>query len=522
MSHSAVRALPDRPHLDQLKAQAKTLLRQLRAQEPEALATLKNYHPGSRSPDAVALHDAQLIIARLHGFASWAKLKHEVEARKLLRMPWEERLLQAVWQGRLEDVSTMLEKEGHPSAEFLPRLEQALAGITDRSVWHRPFYRDIAQRLMGAGVACDVWAAARLGLLDRVQQIVDHDPSKLTALDPQGRSPLQRAALLYGSDENCEAVVDWLRERGAPVDLHTACAYAWVEEAREALEREPAQVHRKVQGSTPLNWAVRPRRLVTESAQQPDIAVCELLLEHGADFETTDDQENGMHPLHHVAEWRDNLPLAAWLLEQGARLDARDDIGWTPLDYALDRNREEMIQFFRQRGANETRVNWPNTWGERRTVIFDATKRGDLKQIQGLLKADPSLAQARGEDGDTPLHWAAHDGHYEVAALLLAHGAEVAAQETRYWGGTPLHWAAERQPVLAELLLEHGAEVNSRNEQTGQTPLHYCARCDDVPEVAELLLRCGADPSLTDMTGNKPLDYAQKCGHPYVAAVLTG
>src|SRR5690606_38836479 len=131
-----------------------------------------------------------------------------------------------------------------------------------------------------------------------------------------------------------------------------------------------------------------------------------------------------------------------------------------------------------------------------------------LSGVRQLLELDATLARARGEDGDTPLHWAAHDAHYEVAALLLQHGAEVAAQETRYWGGTPLHWAAERQPVLVQLLLDHGADVNCRNERTGQTPLHYCARCDDVPEVATLLLSRGADPSLTDQRGNTPLDFA--------------
>lgn len=521
MSHPIVRALPDRPHLDQLKAQAKTLLRQTRAGDPEALAFLKNYHPGSREPKAVALHDAQLVVARLHGFASWAKLKQEVEARRVLQLPWEERLLRFVWQGRLEDVVTTLDNGGEPAAQYLPRLAEALAGIADRSVWHRPFFRDMARHLIRVGVACDIWAAARLGLLDNAQQCVEENADLLTAEDSYGRTPMQRAALLYGSDENCEAVVMWLREQGAPVDLHTACTFAWLDEAKQALERDPSQIERHVQGSTPLNWAVRPRGSTSDPTPPPDIAICDLLLQHGANLETRDEQENGMHPLHHLGEWRNNVPLAEWLLKQGAKLDAHDDIGWTPLDYALDRNREAMIDLFRRHGAKETRVNWPNSWGERREAFLSATKRGDLSVIESLLKEDPSLATARGEDGDTPLHWAAHDGHYEMAALLLQHGADVSAQETRYWGGTPLHWAAERQPVLVELLLDHGAQVNCRNERTGQTPLHYCGRCDDVAEVAQLLLSRGADAGLTDNLGNRALDYAKKRGNKAVAQALS-
>ena len=66
--------------LEQLKKQAKDLLRQLR--NSEAWERMQARHPASEqlSPDAVKLSDAQLVIAREQGFSSWPRLKHHIDA----------------------------------------------------------------------------------------------------------------------------------------------------------------------------------------------------------------------------------------------------------------------------------------------------------------------------------------------------------------------------------------------------------------------------------------------------------
>jgi hypothetical protein len=65
-------SLPERPSLEQLQKLAKELLRQRRAGDPAAASRLG-------AADA-CLADAQFVIAREHGFESWAKLKHHIEA----------------------------------------------------------------------------------------------------------------------------------------------------------------------------------------------------------------------------------------------------------------------------------------------------------------------------------------------------------------------------------------------------------------------------------------------------------
>jgi len=83
------RELPARPNLEQLKKQAKTLLDDARARDPEALgrfAVLPSLAGKARDEIAasdLALHDAQSVIAREHGFASWNALREEVESRTM-------------------------------------------------------------------------------------------------------------------------------------------------------------------------------------------------------------------------------------------------------------------------------------------------------------------------------------------------------------------------------------------------------------------------------------------------------
>ena len=75
MSDSTPR-LPDRPSLEQLRKQAKDLLRQLRNGAPTAAKRLHKYKPNVSDP---ILADAQFVLAREHGFESWPRLVHHTQ-----------------------------------------------------------------------------------------------------------------------------------------------------------------------------------------------------------------------------------------------------------------------------------------------------------------------------------------------------------------------------------------------------------------------------------------------------------
>jgi uncharacterized protein len=70
--------LPARPDLDQLRNRAKDLLAAAKHGDPEALERIRTVS------DRLTLASAQLAVARDHGFASWPKLKAEVDRRELL------------------------------------------------------------------------------------------------------------------------------------------------------------------------------------------------------------------------------------------------------------------------------------------------------------------------------------------------------------------------------------------------------------------------------------------------------
>ena len=81
------KSLPSRPNLEQLKKQAKDLLKETKAGLPAGIQRFIQHHPQAAQKGEAALHvasfslsDAQLVVAREYGFASWAQLKEEVES----------------------------------------------------------------------------------------------------------------------------------------------------------------------------------------------------------------------------------------------------------------------------------------------------------------------------------------------------------------------------------------------------------------------------------------------------------
>jgi hypothetical protein len=94
------RQLRENPNIDQLKRQAKDLLKAFLAGDPDAVAEV-NAHYRRRTP-RFALHDAQLVLARSYGFDSWPKLKAYVEGATI------QRLAELVRAGDLDRVRSML------------------------------------------------------------------------------------------------------------------------------------------------------------------------------------------------------------------------------------------------------------------------------------------------------------------------------------------------------------------------------------------------------------------------------
>jgi len=159
-------------------------------------------------------------------------------------------------------------------------------------------------------------------------------------------------------------------------------------------------------------------------------------------------------------------------------------------------------------------------WGSRAFCgeIHDAAKRGDVETVRKLLKGDPNLVFSQDvSSGATPLHYAAQEGHKDVAELLLANHADVNAKT--FNGATPLHLAAQRgHKDVVELLLANHARVNAK-ALNGATPLHVAAAFGQ-KDVVEVLLANHAEVNVTANEGDTPLRVAEQEGHEDVADLL--
>ncbi|KAK4688032.1 26S proteasome non-ATPase regulatory subunit 10, partial [Tremellales sp. Uapishka_1] len=114
-----------------------------------------------------------------------------------------------------------------------------------------------------------------------------------------------------------------------------------------------------------------------------------------------------------------------------------------------------------------------------------------------------------GQDGRTPLHWAATTPNLSMTQLLLSYSPDVEARDAMGW--TPLMIATTSGNVeIVTELLNAGANVNAANEK-GQTPLHYAASKGHV-SIGRLLINKGADINAKDRASQFPLHRAATTG----------
>src|SRR5687767_5285814 len=114
------RDLPGKPHLDVPKREARALLKDWRAQKPEALERIASRHPRFRDADHAKvpqgkflLNDAQLVIASEYGFKNWATLKERIDGNTVVGL-----LLEAIHKDERESVVRLL--RAHPNLLHVP------------------------------------------------------------------------------------------------------------------------------------------------------------------------------------------------------------------------------------------------------------------------------------------------------------------------------------------------------------------------------------------------------------------
>ena len=147
-----------------------------------------------------------------------------------------------------------------------------------------------------------------------------------------------------------------------------------------------------------------------------------------------------------------------------------------------------------------------------RTALHIAAFKSDFDAVQMLVDTAHIDVDCRDNNDCTPLHYTMHDDDQEsledvsrCAELLLEHGADVNAQNNR--GSTPLHLAASKMSEkTVQLLIKNGANINLKTDQK-QTALHKASRHGRL-DIVRLLLDHKADTDLQDDQGSTPLHLA--------------
>jgi cytohesin len=225
-------------------------------------------------------------------------------------------------------------------------------------------------------------------------------------------------------------------------------------------------------------------------------------------------------PLHSAAK-HGHLDLAKLLVDRGAEVYSNPHATYPPIIISSWNEQQALVDYFLKEIPDK--ANGTNGIG---VTINLAAREGWADIVRRHIDADPLSVHQRGWIGDTPLHWPSHNGYAEIVEMLLDAGADIEADEVNCYGGKPLHWASEHSPNTVALLLERGADVNSRNikaggDMLGFTPLIMNARQnDDCADVTELLLAAGADVGARDARGRTASDLAKEGKRTRILEVL--
>ncbi|KAI3833063.1 hypothetical protein MKX03_021341 [Papaver bracteatum] len=126
----------------------------------------------------------------------------------------------------------------------------------------------------------------------------------------------------------------------------------------------------------------------------------------------------------------------------------------------------------------------------RRTPLHIAVMSNDIKFAKQILSLKPDLALKQDNLGWTPLHLASARASLQMVELLVS--AEPSACEAKDDAQrTPLHLAAMNNRVeIMEVLTEEGLPkvIHLKNDQNGETILHFCVKSNSSIEIFELLV----------------------------------
>ena len=480
MSSAFRRTLPARPDLEQQKKLAKELLRAFRAGDPDAAARVRAELPDK---PRVSLTDAQFVLAREYGFASWRELRDHIERRIADQRPPIERFKRAVNSGDAKTVHALLEQYADvraainepifsfdspalvaASGRHVDVIDVLLAHGADpnrKSGWwaggFHPLYGArgaAAERLLAAGAIPDACAASHLDRIDLLEPMLAEDPARVHERGGDGKTPLHFA--------RSRPVVDLLLSSGADID------------ARDVDHR-----------STPAEW------MLGDSPDSRRLELATYLVERGATADIFLAAALGL-----ADRARAMLSADASLLglrtsqgQYGEKPPSSFHIyQWTigpnltPLQVAANFAQRETMRVMEHFASPEQRLllachvgdgdaaraivaAHPGIVGRLRPpdsqALADAAWAANAPAVELMLELgfDPAVASGPRLTGGNALHCAAFEGAADCVAAILRRPESRAllTVRDRTYGGPPLGWSCHGSVRSGNPAADHGA-----------------------------------------------------------------
>jgi ankyrin repeat protein len=350
------------------------------------------------------------------------------------------------------------------SAQMLDALLDAGADINAKSRWWAGGFGilhtaplPLAHYAVSRGATVDIHAAARLGLLERVKELIAADPAAVHARGGDGQTPLHFASTVE--------IADFLLDHGADIDAkdidHESTPAQWMIEDRQPIVRR--LIERNCRTDIFLAAALGDLELAKKHlALNPNCTAQRINSEY---FPMSNPHAGGtiynwtlgwhLSPMEVASKFK-HPEVAEFLMEHSS-----EPVKLISACYAHD---DGMVEAILKRNPG-----LPRELGDsERQQIAHAARNNDGEAVHLMLKAGLPV-DARGQHRAPPLYWAAWHGNAGAVRDLLKHGAPLEVSGVEF-PGSALSWAI------------HGSE-NGWHKDKG-----------DYAATVETLLKAGAKP----------------------------
>jgi ankyrin repeat protein len=484
-------SLPQDPDLDQLRAQARELQRAVRNGAPAALTRVTKWHPEPPGPEKFPLTAAQLVLAREHGFASWARMRRYVQI-----------------------VTARAWRPGRPAPEHEPLADRFLRLACLTYSGDQPADRAAAAQLLAEHPelprqSCFVAAACADVAQVRRHLAVRQGGAAVTG-GPHGWSPL-----LY------QAYARHNPDVGMAATLETA---------RLLLDAGADPNDGRFWHALPTPFTVLTGVLGYGERRQPwhphAVPFARLLLESGADpndgqalynrmFGTNDDH---LVLLFEYGLGRDTR--GPWHRLLGESLEPPSEMLRSLLAWAIIHDQRDRVALLARHGVDIVSPFTEQRSPRRGTPVEVALTSGHRDLADQLLALGAAPPRLKSNDAFVAAVLAG-----DVEAVKRAPGKVVAAVRQRRTG--LVTWAAAQgAPNAVELLVSVGFDVNAlgRSDMPSNDPwhtaLHVAAETGNL-RLAKRLVELGADTNIVDKHyKSTPLGWARYFGQPALVELL--